>query len=88
MSNQGSGAPEVVERIKVNLIRKASNALHDAASRSGLSQTDVINRALILYDALDQLQEEGGQIFVREKDDSTVYRITLTAEVDLEVSPE
>ena len=55
------------ERLTVNLIPRAAEALASAATRTGLSKTDVVNRALQMYDYLEGLHGDGAQILVREQ---------------------
>lgn len=58
-----------LQRVTVNLITKSSDSLDRLASRSGMSKTDVINRALQLYDFIDTEIATGKQILIRSGDD-------------------
>lgn len=51
-----------IERITVSLIPQASAALAATLSRSGLSKTDVVNRAVTLYDFITERVSEGDEI--------------------------
>jgi hypothetical protein len=54
------------ERLTVNLIPRAAEALASAATRTGLSKTDVVNRAVQMYDHLEGLHGDGAQVLVRQ----------------------
>ena len=45
--------PAVAERITVALIPKAGEDLQSLIDRTGLSKTDIVNRAVILYEFID-----------------------------------
>ena len=57
-----------LQRVTVNLIPKSSASLDRLAERTTMSKTDVINRALQLYDFIDGETAAGGQILVRSAD--------------------
>jgi hypothetical protein len=59
------------ERVTVNLIPRAAQALHEASDLTGDSKTDTINRALQVYAYLEAITARGGEILVREPEDST-----------------
>jgi hypothetical protein len=61
------GGGTTVERVTVNLNRRASRALEDVVETVGSTKTDAINRALILYQELSELVANGGKVFVQEK---------------------
>jgi hypothetical protein len=60
-------ASHELTRLTVNLLPKADAALQSAATREGMSRTDVVNRALQLYDFAGQIGDEGGQLLVRNR---------------------
>lgn len=62
-----TGRPRVSERVTVNLSEKASEALAEAGRITRDSKTDNINKALIIYAMLQQAQETGGAVYLREK---------------------
>lgn len=49
-------------KLIVNLVPKANEALNRGASLSGDTRTDTINRALILYTAIQQTINAGGGV--------------------------
>jgi len=60
-----------LQRVTVNLIPKAADSLDRLAERTTMSKTDVINRALQLYDFIDGVTAGGGDVLVRPKDGAT-----------------
>ena len=60
----GNGGP--LERITVNLTRRACRALDLAAELTGDTKTDTVNRALQVYAYLEQVTSRGGSFYVRE----------------------
>ncbi|MQY07034.1 hypothetical protein [Actinomadura macrotermitis] len=52
-------------RITVNLTAKANAALTEAADKSGDIKTDVVNRALIIYAYLEEIQRTGGKVMIQ-----------------------
>jgi hypothetical protein len=57
--------PPPVTRITVSLIEKAAAALARLIIRTRLSQTDIVNRALILYEFVDSETSSGAEVIVR-----------------------
>ena len=57
-----------LERRTVNLTPQASDALTAAAERDRLSKTDVINRAIALYDFVTGHIAAGDDIILRNTD--------------------
>ncbi len=62
----GGQAPPAVTRITVSLVRKAAADLRAATERTGLSQTDIVNRALTLYQFIDSELESGAELTLRK----------------------
>jgi hypothetical protein len=60
-------APNGLNRVTVNLIPKAWDAVSETAERLQLSRTDVINRALQAYAWLEEEGAAGAEVFVRSK---------------------
>lgn len=59
------GAPPVVERITVALVRKAGEDLQQLQDRTGLSKTDIVNRAISAYEFIDSELEAGNELLIR-----------------------
>ena len=61
-------APELAaepRRITVSLVEKAAADLRRIIGRTRLSQTDIVNRALSLYEFVDSEISSGAEIIVR-----------------------
>lgn len=57
-----------LERITVNVTKRAKNSLDTTAEREYMTKTDVVNRALNAYAFLMELQSEGATVSVQYKD--------------------
>ena len=57
--------PEAVTRITVPLVAKAASDLQRTVAETGLSETDVVNRALSAYEFIDSEMRAGARIIVR-----------------------
>jgi hypothetical protein len=68
-------APGARERVTVNLTGRGANALADLVRRTGDSKTDVINRALGVYQLIERITGEGGAVFVREHGSDDLERL-------------
>ncbi|MDQ3762358.1 MAG: hypothetical protein M3460_11950 [Actinomycetota bacterium] len=55
-----------LERVTVNLTPRAWNALEATVQRTGDSKTDTINRALQVYNYLDEIMHSGGAVYVQD----------------------
>jgi hypothetical protein len=62
-TSRGPGAPE---RVTVNLTARAWHALEAAVQRTGDTKTETINRALQIYNYLDELMHSGGAVYVQD----------------------
>ena len=58
--------PPVVDRITIALVKQAGEDLRTLQDRTGLSKTDVVNRAISLYEFIDALIKAGAEILVRD----------------------
>lgn len=67
----------VAERITVALIAKASEDLRRIQERTGMSKTDVVNRALALYEFIDRRLADGSEILLRSEGASELELIRL-----------
>jgi hypothetical protein len=66
-----------LQRITVNLVARASEALQRVSQRTGDSRTDTINRAIQIYDYLDDVISRGGDVYVRESKDSDLQLVKI-----------
>lgn len=63
------------QRIVIQTLPKTSAALDDLAAKTGLSQTDVANRAIQLYAWWQEQRDAGHEVLVRT--DKTQYVVEL-----------
>lgn len=54
------------ERVTVNLTPRAWHALEATVQRTGDTKTETINRALQVYNYLDELMHSGGAVYVQD----------------------
>lgn len=59
---------DVASRITVALVPKAADALGLLHEQTGLSKTDLVNRALQVYAFLEEKMTGGGEVLVRSRD--------------------
>jgi hypothetical protein len=57
---------QVVERITVALIPKAAEDLQRLQDRTSLSKTDIANRAITLYEFIDEQLRAGREVLIRD----------------------
>jgi len=63
-----SDAPATAQRITVTLIPKADADLASLQARAGLSKTDLVNRAVSLYEFIDAEIAAGTELILRRAD--------------------
>ncbi len=73
-SKPSGTATRVAERVTVNLARPSADALEHAADITGSTKTEVINKALQLYDMVLSAQNDGGSIWIQDDKDSETVR--------------
>ena len=74
---QQSSPPQSTERITVALIPKAASDLQSLQERSGLSKTDLVNRAIALYEFIDAQLREGKEVLIRDTAKGETQRVHL-----------
>ena len=57
-----------VERITIALIPKAGQDLQRLQDRTDLSKTDIVNRAITLYEFFDARQRDGHDVLLRNQE--------------------
>jgi hypothetical protein len=62
--------PPGLVRTTVNLLAKSVQDLEELQRRTGLNQTDCINRGVQAYNLLEQVQARGASLVIREQDGS------------------
>jgi len=65
MTNGDGTGQARLERVTVNLVPRAAEALDRIMELTGDSKTDSINRALKVLDVLERRFSEGGELVVR-----------------------
>jgi hypothetical protein len=70
-------APATVDRITVALIRKAAEDLQALQDRTGLSKTDIVNRAISLLEFVDAQVEDGNDLLVRDQETKETQLVRL-----------
>jgi hypothetical protein len=65
------------DRITVALIPKAGDDLQLLQDRTGLSKTDLVNRAITLYEFIDQHTRAGQEILIRDKETRETQTVVL-----------
>lgn len=53
-------------KVSVNMNRRAVTAYEITAELTGLSRTDVINRAVQVYALVEKIQHDGGRLLVQD----------------------
>jgi hypothetical protein len=69
--------PAVVDRITVALVKKAGEDLQTLQDRTGLSKTDIVNRAISLYEFIDAQVKDGNDLLVRDQKTKETQLIRL-----------
>ena len=75
-SSEPPASPQA-ERITVALIPKAVVDLQSLQERTGLSKTDLANRAISLYEFIDKLLREGKEVLIRDPEVNETQRVHL-----------
>lgn len=70
--------PEPVGRVEARLIRSAGEALVRRQRDESLSKTDVVNRALIMYDFVQSARETGLEVGIYDPDDNEIRMLQFS----------
>jgi hypothetical protein len=65
------------QRVTVNLTPRAVRAMNNLVSWTGYTKTDTINRALQIYEFVQQIVENGGTLHVRRSEGAEPERLTF-----------
>jgi hypothetical protein len=76
LSTTDTDRTDTGQMITVMLIPQAADDLDKACERGKLTRTDVVNRAVSLYEFLDEERADGAQLLLRRRDGST-YQVGL-----------
>ena len=74
-SGSGGSSLAVADRITVALVRKAGEDLQHLQDRTGLSKTDIVNRAISLYEFVDGQVQAGNELLVRDPETGEIQLI-------------
>jgi hypothetical protein len=74
---ESDAARTQAERITVALIPKAAADLQQVHARTGLSKTDIVNRAITLYEFFDGMARAGQEFLLRDKETGETERVHL-----------
>ncbi len=67
--------PAVTERITVALVRKAGEDLQTLQDRTGFSKTDIVNRAISLYEFIDGQVQAGMDLYIKDPKTGEIQHI-------------
>jgi hypothetical protein len=67
----------VADRVTVALVPKAVGDLQQTVERTGLSKTDIINRAVSLYEFIDGRLSDGAELLIRDGKTGQVEQIKI-----------
>jgi hypothetical protein len=67
----------VYRRITVGLIRKSSDQLDELAARTGMTSTDIVNRAIMLAAFIAEQTIAGKELLLRDVESGAIERIHL-----------
>jgi hypothetical protein len=76
-AENGHGGGGALERVTVNLIPRASEALRRLSGLTRDTKTDSINRAIQVCAYLEEVSANGGSIYVRESKDSELQLLKM-----------
>jgi hypothetical protein len=69
--------PSAAERITVALVARSATDLQSAQDRTGMSKTDIVNRAISLYEFVDAKLTEGCELIIRNPETGQNHTIVL-----------
>jgi hypothetical protein len=72
-----AGKPAATDRITVALIEQARLDLAELRKRTGLSITDIVNRAISLYEFIDAQIKSGNDLLVRDGETKETQLVRL-----------
>lgn len=75
--SQANGLPEVADCIAIVLIPQARADLQRLKARTNLSQADITNRAITLYEFIDAQLSAGRELLIRDADTGEIQRVLI-----------
>jgi len=76
-TSNGSDRDGLLDRITVSLAPRAVDDLRRIQARTRLSKTDVVNRAIALYEFVHSAMERGSEVWIRNEDSGEHSRVQL-----------
>jgi hypothetical protein len=67
----------VAERTTTNLTPRSVRAMSNLGCWTGYTKTDIVNRALQIYEFIQQITERGGTLHVRQAHGAELERLTF-----------
>lgn len=75
--NAGTQTSTPVDRITVALIPRAQEGLQHLMASTGYSKTDIVNRAITLYEFIDSQLDSGHELILMDPKTGTAEKIQL-----------
>jgi hypothetical protein len=66
-----------LERVTVNLTPRSSRALDHTVAMTGESKTDTINRAVQVYELVEEIMKAGGALYIRPHAEAELERLRI-----------
>jgi uncharacterized protein (DUF342 family) len=76
-SSTDNTATKVAERITVALVPKVAEELQRLQDRTSLSKTDLANRAITLYEYINDQLSAGKEVLIRDKETGETQGILI-----------
>jgi len=64
-ASERATAQTAADRITVTLVPRAGEGLQNLVARTGLSKTDLVNRAITLYEFIESKMQAGNDLILR-----------------------
>ena len=77
MARTPTGQRQLLDRMTVSLIPRTVEELEQLTEKTGMSKTDIVNRAISLYAFVTQQLDSGQELLVRDLQSREVQRIQL-----------
>ncbi|MFL6126901.1 MAG: hypothetical protein ACJ73U_45675 [Actinophytocola sp.] len=69
--------PSGADRVTSNLTPRSVRAMNNLAHWTGYTKTDILNRALQIYEFVQQVVENGGSLQIRQSESAELERLTI-----------
>ena len=77
MPRTPSDQRQLLDRMSISLIPRSAEDLEKLHEKTGLSKTDIVNRAISLYAFVTEQLDSGQDLLVRDRQTGEVERIQL-----------